>query len=84
MTSFTKINTGSNDLNTKLIEGTNGTVSYMKDYINNGENLKIKPIDSNLKNRYIAYCFELHFEILSFSSNVDIKAINIISSEVET
>ena len=35
-----KSNKSSNDLNIKLIEGTNGTISYMKKYIDNGENFK--------------------------------------------
>ena len=73
----------SNDLNIKLIEGTNGTMFHMKDYINNGENFKTKPIDSSLKNKCIAYCLELPFIMLSFSSYVDIEAMNIISSDVE-
>ena len=78
-----KCNILSNDLNIKLIEGTNGTIFYMKDYINNGENLKIKPIDITLKNKCIAYCPELPFGILSFSSHADIEAMNIISSNAE-
>ena len=78
-----KSNKLSNDFNIKLIEGTNGTISYIKDYINNKENLTIDPIDSSLKNKCIAYCPELPFGILSFSSYVDIEAMNIISSDVE-
>ena len=90
MSSLTKINKAemklnklSNDLNIKLIERTNDTIYYMKDYISNVGNLKIKPIDSNLKNKCIAYCLELPFGILSFSSYVGIEAMNIISSGVE-
>ena len=42
-----------------------------------------KTFDSNLKNKCISYCLkELPLGILSFSSYVDIKAINIISSHV--
>ena len=78
-----KFNKLFNDLNIKLKEGTNYTISYMKDYINNEGNLKIKPIDSNLKNKCIAYYIELPFEILSFSSYVDIEAMDITSSDVE-
>ena len=47
------------------------------------KNLKIKPIDSNLKNKCIVYCPDLPFGILSFCSCVDIEAMIIISSEVE-
>ena len=47
----------------------------MKDYIDNGENLKIKPIDLSIKNKQIVF-----FAILPFSSYVYIEAMNIISS----
>ena len=49
-----KFNRLPNYLNIKLIEGTNDTIFYMKDYINNGENVTIDPIDSSLKNKCIA------------------------------
>ena len=78
-----KFNILSNDLNIKLIKGTRNSIFYMKEYINNGENLKIKPTDSNLKNKCIVYCPELPFEILYFPSYLDIKVMNIISSDVE-
>ena len=77
-----KLNKLSNDLNIKVIKGTRNSILYMKEYIDNGENLKIKPIDSNLKNKCIVYCLEVLFGILSFSTYVDIKAMNIISSDV--
>ena len=47
----------------------------MKDYIDNGENLKIKPIDLSIKNKQIVF-----FAILPFSSYAYIEAMNIISS----
>ena len=50
----------------------------MKDYIDNGENLKIKPIDLSIKNKQIVF-----FAILPFSSYAYIEAMNIISSRVE-
>ena len=78
-----KFNILSNDLNIKLIKRTRNSIFYMKEYINNRENLTIKLIDSNLKNKCIDYCPELPFGISSFSSYVDIRAINIISSDVE-
>ena len=53
-----KFNKLSNNLNIKLTKGTESSILYMKDYINNGENLKIKPIDSSLKNKCIAYCYK--------------------------
>ena len=55
----------------------------MKDYIDDGENLKTKPIDLSIKNKQIAFCPELPFGILSFSRFVDIEAMNIISFNIE-
>ena len=85
MSSLTKIemklNKLSNDLNIKLIEGTNGTITSRKDYINNGENLKIKP--KARKSKHPANGLELSFGIFSFSSSIDIEAMNIISSDVQ-
>ena len=54
----------------------------MLEYISNGKNLKIKPIDLNFKNKQIAYCLDLLFGI-SFYSFVNIETINIIFSNVE-
>ena len=45
------------------------------------KNLKIKPIGSSLKDKCIAFCPELPFEILSPCSYLNIETINIISSE---
>ena len=59
------------------------SILYIKYYINNGENLDKKPIDLSLKNKKIAFCTQLPFEILSFSSHVDNEEINVISSDVE-
>ena len=44
-----KFNNLPNDLNTKMIEGTNSTISYKKHYINNGQKLKIDPLVQVLK-----------------------------------
>ena len=55
----------------------------MIEYISNGKNLKIKPIDLNFKNKQIAYCLDLPFGIISFYSFVNIETINIIFSNVE-
>ena len=35
------------------------TILSIAEYINNGENLKIKPIDSNLKDKCRTYCHDL-------------------------
>ena len=42
------------------------------------------PVDSSLKNKRIAYCFELPFGIICFSSYVNIETMNIISSDKKT
>ena len=47
------------------------------------KNIKIKPIDSIFKNKPIAYCLELPFEIISFSSYADIETISISSFVVK-
>ena len=50
-----KLNKISNDLNNKLIKWIGNSTFYMKDYIDNGENLKIKPIDLSIKNKQILF-----------------------------
>ena len=44
-------------------------------------NLKIRPIDLSLKEKFITYCHELSLGIISFSSYVNIETLNIISSD---
>ena len=78
-----KFNKFSIDLNIKLIKAAKNNVSYAKKYIDNGEYLEAKPIDSNIKNKSIAYSLELLFGMLSFSSYVHIEVMKIISSMVE-
>ena len=48
----------------------------MNNYINNGENLDKMPIDLSIKNKQIAFCYNLPFGILSLSGNVDIESMN--------
>ena len=79
-----KFNKLSHYLNIKLIKGNRNFILYIKDYINNGKNLNKKPIDLSIRNKQIAFCSNLPFGILSFSNYVDIKAVNIISSDVQT
>ena len=67
----------SNDLNIKLIKGTKKCILYMKDHINNGKNLREKPVDLSLKSKEIAFCPELPLGILSFSNYVDIEVMMI-------
>ena len=72
-----KFNKLSNDLNIKLIKGTKRSILCMKDHINNGKNLREKPVDLSLKSKEIAFCPELPLGILSFSSYVDIEVMMI-------
>ena len=78
-----KLNKLSNDLNIKLIKGNRNFILYMKNYINNGENLRKKSIDLSIKSKQITFCSNLPFGILSLSSYVDIESMNIISSNVD-
>ena len=74
-----KFNKFSNDLNIKLIKGTINNTLYVKNNADNGEYLVTNLIDSNLQNKFIAFCLESPFRRISFSSYVDIEAIKIIS-----
>ena len=65
-----------------MIKGNRDLILYMKNNINNGENLRKKPIDLSIKNKQITFCLNLPFGILSSSSYVDIESMNIISSNV--
>ena len=50
---------------------------------NNGENFNKKAIDLSIKNKKIAFCSDLSFGMLPFSSYADIESMNIISSDVD-
>ena len=78
-----RFNEFANKLNIKLIEGPKNCILNTAEYISNGKYLKIKPIDLSLKDKYIAYCHELPFGIISPSSYVNIETMNIICSDVE-
>ena len=43
-----KFNELPNDLHIKLLKGTRNSIFYMKDYIDNRENIKMKTIDFSL------------------------------------
>ena len=73
-----RFNKLSSNLNIKLIKGNRTFILYMKNYVNNGQNLNKKPIDLSIKNKQIAFCSKLSFGILSFSSYVDVETMNII------
>ena len=58
----------SNSLNIKLIKGDKKNIQYMVDYVNKGENPIKRLIDFSNKNKCMAYCSEIYFEILSYST----------------
>ena len=55
----------------------------MVNYINKGKNLIKRLIDLSSKNKWMAYCSELPFGILSYSSYRDLEKIKIVFSVVE-
>ena len=72
------------NLKIKLIKGTKSNISYMKKYIMTMENTLKQSLLTQISKTNILPIFKLSFRILSFPSYVDIKAIKIISSMVET
>ena len=78
-----KLNEFANKLNIKLIEMSSNCVLNTGEYISNGKNLKIKPINWSLKNKCLVFCSELPFRKISSSGYVSIETMNIISSDVE-
>ena len=79
----TRFNELFNDPNIELIKGNRNLIFCMKKYTDNGENLNKKPIDLSIKNKQIAFCSNLPIGALSFSSHVDIKSMNITSSDAD-
>ena len=78
-----RFNEFSNNLNIKLVKRPKNYIIYMAEYITTGKNLKIRRIYLSLKDKYMAYCFDLLFGIISPFSYVNIETMNIISSDVE-
>ena len=58
-------------------------IQFMVHYIDKGKNLKTKPIDLSNKNKCMAYCSELAFGMLSYSSYIDLEKMKIVHSIVE-
>ena len=73
----------SNSLNTKQIKGYKKDIQYVVGYINKGKNFKIKRTDSSNKSKCMAYCSELPYGILSYSSYIDLGRIKVVSSAVK-
>ena len=70
-----------NKLSNNLVEANTKDIRYIVDHINNGENLKETLINSeDIRDKFIAYTDILPFGILSNSSYIDLRKMNIISS----
>ena len=78
-----KFNEFASNLCIKLTKWSKNYTLNTAEYISNGKNLKIKPIDLSLKDKFITYCFELPFGIMSHSSYANIETMNIIFSDAE-
>ena len=64
-----------------LVKAHTKDISYMVDYINNGEKLKERPINlEDIRDEFIAYNDYLPFGILSNSSYIDVRKMKIVSS----
>ena len=79
----TKFNKLVNNLGIRLIKETKNCILNIPEYITSRKNLKIDIVDLSLKNKSIAYCFELPLGIISFSSFVNIVTTNIFSLDLE-
>ena len=72
-----------NKLSNNLVEAHTKDISYMVDYINNGEKLEERPINlEDIRDKFIAYSDYLPLGILSKSSYIDFKKIKIVSSVI--
>ena len=78
-----KFNKISNSLNIKLIKGCKEDIQYMVDYINKGKSFETKLIDLSNKDSCMAYCNELPYGMLSYSSYIDLEEMIIVSSVVK-
>ena len=72
-----------NKLSNNLVEAHTKDISYMVDYINNGEKLEERPVNlEDIRDKFIAYSDYLPFGILSKSSYIGLKKIKIVSSVI--
>ena len=58
-------------------------ISLIKNNIDNGKNLKIKFVDSNIKSEEIAFCSDLPPAMLSLNAYLDIQSVKSICFDVE-
>ena len=79
--SIENIKNESNKLSNNLVEANLKDIRYILDHINNGENLKETLINlEDIRDKYLAYNNILPFGIISKSSCIDLRKMNIISS----
>ena len=61
-----------NELSNKLINGFELYIYLIESNIDNGKNLKTKPVDSSIQSKQIVFCSQLPSGILSFNSYLDL------------
>ena len=66
-----------------LINGLALYVSLIKNNIDNGKNIQVKPVDSSIKSNEIPFSTDLLSGILSFNSFLDMESVKTISPNVE-
>ena len=66
-----------------LVQSYSKDINYVVNRINRGEQLRETPIDSNVKNKFIAYYYELPYGILDESSYIDLNKMKIISYMID-
>ena len=66
-----------------LVQSHSKDINYVVNQINRGEKFRETPIDSNIKNKFIAYCYELPYRMLDESSYIDLNKMKIVSSMVD-
>ena len=69
-------------LSNNLIKEYVKDIRYMVDYINKGKKLRERSVDPDIRDKFIAYCDELPFGILSYSSYIVLKKMKIDSSVI--
>ena len=63
------------ELSNKLTNGLGLYISLIKNNIDN--------VDSSIRNKEMAFCYELPFAILPFNICLDVRSMNIVSSSKE-
>ena len=66
-----KFNELASNLDIRLLKGPKKLILIIAEYISNGKNFKIKPINSGLKNKCIDYCLELPYGTIFSYVNIE-------------